>query len=69
MVEKLEPLRAVTLPERLADRQGDFDAGVAALGDRLGELDEALHASDDEAIQTAVDAVHSAYGAVEGVFE
>ena len=69
MIEKLEPLRAATLPERLADRQGDFDAAVAVLGDRLGELDEALHGSDAEAIDAAVDAVHGAYGAVGGVFE
>jgi hypothetical protein len=68
MIEKMEPLRAATLPERLADRQGDFDVSVAALGDRLGELDEALNGSDAEAIQTAVDAVHGAYGAVEAVF-
>ena len=68
MSEKMDPLRAVELPERLADHQGDFDAGVAALGDRLTELDEALQTSDDEAIKAAVDAVHTAYGAVEAVF-
>ncbi|MFC1640333.1 hypothetical protein ACFL3B_06185 [Gemmatimonadota bacterium] len=69
MIEKMEPLRAAELPERLADRKADFDAGVAALGERLSELDEALHASDGEAINAAVDAVHAAYGVVEGVFQ
>lgn len=69
MNERMVPLRAVTLPERLADRQADFEAGVATLGQRLEELDEALHGSDGEAIQAAIDAVHSAYGAVEGLFE
>ncbi len=69
MNEKMDPLRAATLPERLADRQDDFDAGVAALGDRLRELDEALHGSDADAIQAAVDAVHSAYGVLEGLFQ
>jgi hypothetical protein len=68
MNEKMAPLREVTLPERLADRQAEFEAGVAALGERLGELDEALHGSDSDAIQGAIDAVHSAYGAVEDLF-
>jgi hypothetical protein len=69
MSEKMDPLKAATLPERLADRQGDFDAGVAALGERLNELDDALHSSDAEAIKAAVDAVHAAYGGVQGVFQ
>ena len=69
MSGKMEALRAATLPERLADRQADFDAGVAALGERLTELDEALHASDAEAISAAIDAVHAAYGALQGLFE
>lgn len=69
MNEKMVPLREVTLPERLAERQEDFEAGVATLAQRLGELDEALHGSDGEAIQAAIDAVHSAYGAVEGLFD
>lgn len=69
MSEKMEPLRAATLPERLAERQAEFDAAVSELGDRLGELDEALRASDSEAITAAVDAVHAAYGAIEGLFQ
>lgn len=69
MSEKMVALRSVTLPERLSERQSDFDEGVAALAERLGELEEAMHGSDDDARQAAVDAVHSAYGAVEQVFE
>jgi hypothetical protein len=69
MSEKMDPLKAATLPERLADRQGDFDAGVAALGERLNELDDALHSSDADTIKAAVDAVHAAYGALQGVFQ
>lgn len=69
MIEKLEPLEAATLPERLADRQAEFDEGVAALAERLGELDEALHASDADATSAAIDAVHSAYGVLAGMFE
>ena len=69
MSEKMEALRAAELPERLTDRQGDFDAGVTTLGESLTALDEAMHASDDEAIKTAVDALHAAYGAVEAVFQ
>lgn len=68
MNEKLEPLKGVTLPERLAEHQADFEAGVAALEERLGELDQALHDLDADEISTAVDAVHSAYGALEGLF-
>lgn len=69
MNEKMVPLQAVTLPERLADRQADFEAGIATLGERLNELEDALHGSDGDAIHAAIDAVHSAYGAVEGLFD
>ncbi len=69
MSGKMDALEAATLPERLADRQEDFDAGVATLGERLGEFDEALHSSDADAIAAAVDAVHAAYGALEGLFQ
>jgi hypothetical protein len=68
MSEKMEALNEATLPERLADRQEEFNAGVVELGERLTELDEALHASDAEAIKSGVDAVHAAYGALEGLF-
>lgn len=69
MTEKLEPLRQATLPERLSENQGDFDAGVGVLAESLAQLSEALDGSDDEVVQAAVDAVHSAYGTLEGVFE
>jgi len=69
MVEKLEPLRAVTLPERLADRQGDFDVGVAALGEDVNALRAALDTGNREAVQAAVESVHSAYQAVEAIFD
>ena len=70
MLEKIEPLKAAELPERLADRQSEFDSGVVSLEERVRELDEALHGSSgDEGIQAAVDAVHGAYGALSGLFE
>jgi hypothetical protein len=69
MNEKMAPLRDVTLPERLADHQADFEAGVVTLEEKLGELEAALHGSDDDAIQAAIDAVHAAYGELDGIFE
>ena len=69
MMEKMEPLRSAELPERLAERKGDFDAAVDALGETVSEFDHALHGSDIEAINAAADAVHGAYGVVEAVFQ
>jgi hypothetical protein len=69
MNAKVEPLKGVILPERLAEHQADFEAGVATLEERLSELDDALHGSDSDAIQAAIDAVHTAYGTLEGLFD
>ena len=69
MTEKLAPLGQATLPERLSENQSAFEAGVEVLAARVTDLDEALDGSDGEAIQAAIDALHSAYGALEGLFE
>jgi len=69
MLQKMAPLQQVALPERLADRQEQFDAAVAALGEKVDELEHSLHGSSIEEVLEAVDAVHTAYGEVEAVFQ
>ncbi len=68
MAEKVVPLGAAKLPERLADRQAEFEAGVAALGVQVNALSGILEAGDREDVQAAVEALHSAYAAVEAIF-
>jgi hypothetical protein len=69
MADKMEPLRAATLSGRVADRQADFDAAVTALGEQVRELAQALETADREALQAALEAVHTAYMAVETLFD
>ena len=68
MSERMEPLRAATLPSRLAERQADFAAGVAELGEKVEALRTALGEPDEETVKAAVEAVHSAYERVERLF-
>ncbi len=68
MAERVEPLREATLPSRLAERQGEFAAGVTVLGEKVEALRQALETGDEETVKAAVEAVHSAYESVEKVF-
>jgi len=69
MADKLEPLSGVTLPERLAEWQAEFDARTAALGEQVNALAEAVETGDREAVRAAVESLHTAYAALEAIFE
>ncbi len=69
MAQKLGPLKATTLSGRMADRQADFAAAVEALDEQVRALTQALETSDRETVQAAVEAVHTAYAAVEALFD
>jgi hypothetical protein len=61
-------LQAAQLPDRLADRQEEFGTAVSALGDNVATLLVVLEDPSKEEVEAAIDAVHSAYEAVEGLF-
>ncbi len=68
MAQALPPLEAATLPERLSDRQEDFDAAVAELGARVAALQASLEDPARPDVEAAIEEVHTAYEAVEDIF-
>jgi len=68
MAASIPPLQAAQLPDRLADRQEEFETAVNALGDNVATLLVVLEDPSKEEVEAAIDAVHSAYEAVEGLF-
>jgi hypothetical protein len=69
MQQKLEPLMEVQLPQRLAEKQGQFDAAVEELGTQLFNLSEVVKQEDIDLIKDAVEKVHTAYQKTEAVFD
>jgi hypothetical protein len=68
MAEAVPPLRAAQLPARVAELQGTFEGLVDTLGVKVSELQTALQDPSKAGVQAAIEAVHSAYQAVEGIF-
>jgi hypothetical protein len=69
MQQKLEPLRDVQLPQRLAEKQEQFNAAVQELGTQLFNLSEVVRQEDKDSIKEAVEKVHTAYQKTEAVFD
>jgi triphosphoribosyl-dephospho-CoA synthetase len=69
MQEKLPALKKATLPERLVDRQKDFDAAVVQLEASVAELAKITEADAKKEILAGVEKVHSAYQQAERVFD
>lgn len=69
MQERIEPLKESKLPERLADRQERFDEAVSVLASAVDDLAETVKKDDREAIERAVEKVHTAYQRVEKIFD
>lgn len=68
MQQKLQPLMEVQLPQRLAEKQGQFDAAVQELGTQIFNLSEVVRQEDKDLIKDAVEKVHTAYQKTEAVF-
>jgi len=68
MAAAVPPLLAAQLPPNLADRQAEFEALVAELGDQVAALLIALEDPVQEEVTAAIEAVHTAYQAVEAIF-
>ena len=69
MKQKLEPLLEVQLPQRLAEKQEQFDASIQELGTHLFNLSEVLRQGDEDLIKDAVEKVHTAYQKTEAIFD
>lgn len=62
-------LAEAELPDRLAEKQDAFDAAVARLSDETDALVEALEDPDRDEVEAATERVHTAYQAVEALFD
>jgi len=69
MHEKLLPLKDVQLPERLRERQEQFDISIQELETHLDSLSKAVEQDDKDLIKNAVEKVHTAYQKIESVFD
>ena len=69
MQEKLPPLKQVQLPNRLSERQSDFDNAVQELENAVNELAEAVKTENKETILELVEKVHTAYQKTAHVFD
>ncbi|MGD9344584.1 MAG: hypothetical protein PVH84_01895 [Candidatus Aminicenantes bacterium] len=69
MQEKLLPLKAVQLPQRIAEKQEQFDAAVQELGSLLSDLAESVKTENKDLIEESVEKVHTAYQKTEAVFD
>ena len=68
MAAAVPPLQAAELPQRLAEHQAHFDGMVAELGEAVGALLSTLDDPDRDEVEAAIEAVHTAYQEVEGIF-
>ena len=69
MAAAVPALQAAELPSRLADHQEEFNAAVAHLGEAVDALLATMDDPNREAVDAGVEAVHSAYAAIEGIFD
>jgi hypothetical protein len=69
MQEKLLPLEEVQLPQRIAEKQAQFDVAVQELKTHLDILAEAVKQDDKDLIKDAVEQVHTAYQKTQAVFD
>ncbi|MGW8267184.1 MAG: hypothetical protein ACWGSQ_12520 [Longimicrobiales bacterium] len=69
MAADIPPLQAAQLPARLEGRQEAFATSVAELGNQVAALLLALEDPSRDEVEAAIEAVHEAYEAVEGLFD
>ncbi len=68
MAGAIPPLQAAQLPANLASHQAHFEMAVTELGEAVGALVATLDSPSRADVDTAIDAVHTAYEEVEGIF-
>jgi hypothetical protein len=68
LAQKMAALNQAKLPERLIDKDYDFQVARGMLAQSVAALDARIQSSDEKTIRDAVDAVHSRYQALEKIF-
>ncbi|MBT8398430.1 MAG: hypothetical protein KJN92_15760 [Gemmatimonadetes bacterium] len=68
MAAAIPALQEAELPSRLADHQGHFEMVVTELGEAVGGLMAVLDDPSRSEVDAAIDAIHSAYEEIDGIF-
>lgn len=68
MAAAVPDLQAAELPSRLSGHQAHFEMAVTTLGETIGALMATLDDPSKEAVTAAIDAVHTAYAEIDGIF-
>jgi hypothetical protein len=68
MAAAIPALQAAELPERLASHQSHFEMVVTELGEAVGSLMATLDNPNRADVEAAIEAVHSAYAEIDGIF-
>lgn len=68
LARKMAVLNQAKLPERLIDKDYDFQVARGMLSQTVAALEAGIQSGDEKTIKEAVDAVHSRYQALEKVF-
>jgi hypothetical protein len=69
MAAAIPALQGVTLPERLAPQQGHWEMLVERMSQHVGELITVLQDPSRDAVDAAIEAVHTDYAELEGIFD
>jgi hypothetical protein len=67
--QKMIPLNAAKLPERLKNKEESFSAGRQRLSKSLNELETTLGSKDEKKIKQAISAMHARFEALSKIFE
>ena len=68
LTQKMAALNQAKLPERLIDKDHDFQVARGMLAQSVAALEAGIQSSDEKTIKDAVEAVHSRYQALEKIF-
>ena len=68
LAQKMAALSQAKLPERLIDKDHDFQAARGMLAQSVAGLETVIQSGEENTIRDAVEAVHSRYQALEKIF-
>jgi hypothetical protein len=68
LTQKMAALNQAKLPERLIDKDYDFQVARGMLAQSVAALEAGTQSGDDKTVRDAVEAVHSRYQALEKIF-
>jgi hypothetical protein len=68
LTQKMAALNQAKLPERLIDKDNDFQVARGMLSQSVSALDGAIRSNDARSIKDAVEVVHTRYQALEKIF-